>query len=64
MSELKTNYPWVYMTVATYRYHTVRRSNRFWAGLLSDLIIKQVLMRSLKTKGGLTTGCGVTESVC
>ncbi len=32
----------------------IRRSNRLWAGLSSDLIIEQVLMRSLKTSGGLT----------
>ena len=35
-------------------YH-VRRSNRFWAGLSTDLIIEQVLMRSTKTGGkGMT----------
>ncbi len=26
-------------------YHVVRRSDRFWAGLSTDLIIEQVLMR-------------------
>ena len=36
--------------------HVVRRSNRYWAGLSTDLIIEQVLMRSLKTSGGLTRG--------
>ena len=43
-------------------YHTVRRSDRFWAGLWTDLIIEQVLMRSLKNRGGLTRGRGVSES--
>lgn len=39
----------------------VRRSDRFWAGLPPDLIIEQVLMRSLKTNGGLTRGRGMEE---
>jgi len=39
----------------------VRRSDRFWAGLSPDLVIEQVLMRSLKTTGGLTRGRGMTE---
>ena len=34
----------------------VRRSARYWAGLPCDLIIEQVLMRSLKTGGGFTRG--------
>ena len=41
--------------------HVVRRSNRLWAGLSTDLVIEQVLMRSLKTSGGLTRGSGMTE---
>ena len=36
-----------------------RRSDRQWAGLSTDLIIEQVLMRSLKTSGGLTRGRGM-----
>ena len=36
----------------------VRRTNRNWSGLPTDLIIEQVLMRSLKTTGGLTRGTG------
>ena len=42
--------------------HVVRRSNRYWAGLSSDLVIEQVLMRSMKTSGGLTRGRGMTET--
>ena len=41
--------------------HVVRRSNRLWAGLSTDLVIEQVLMRSLKASGGLTRGRGMTE---
>ena len=41
--------------------HVVRRSNPLWAGLSTDLVIEQVLMRSLKTSGGLTRERGMTE---
>ena len=43
------------------RYQVVRRSERFWTGLSTDLAIEQVLTRSLKTTGGLTRGRGMTE---
>ena len=39
----------------------VRRSDRYWAGLPCDLIIEQVLLRSLKTTGGLTRGPGMSD---
>ena len=42
-------------------YHVIRRSNNVWAGLGSDLVIEQTLMRSLKSTGGLTHGSGMTE---
>ena len=41
--------------------HVIRRSERYWAGLSTDLIIEQVLMRSIKTNGGLTRGRGLTK---
>ena len=41
--------------------HVVRRSEREWAGLSTDLVIEQELMRSLKTSGGLTRGSGMSE---
>lgn len=43
-------------------YHVVRRSDRLWAGLSTDLVIEQMLMGSLKTVGGLTQGRGMTKS--
>lgn len=63
MLRVKTDYPWVYKSFTDHGLHTVRRSDRFWAGLWTDLIIEQVMMRSLKSRGGLTRGRGVTESV-
>ena len=42
-------------------YHVVRRSDRYWGGLFTDLVIEQVLMRSVKSQGGLTRGRGINE---
>ena len=42
-------------------FHIIRRSNHFWAGLSSDLVIEQTLMKSLKGSGGLTHGGGMSE---
>ena len=39
----------------------IRQSNRFWAGLSLDLAIEQILMKSVKTTGGLTRGRGLSE---
>ena len=60
MTDLRTDHPDVYRDFAS-GLHVARRSNRFWAGLSIDLVIEQVLMRSLKTCGGLTRGRGLTE---
>ncbi|KYN19380.1 Cytochrome P450 4C1 [Trachymyrmex cornetzi] len=43
-------------------YFTIRRTNKFWTGIWSDMMIEQTLMRS-KTTGGLIRGRGVTDSV-
>ncbi len=42
--------------------HVVRRSDRFWTGLSPNLVIEQVLMRSMNTSGSLTRGRGMTET--
>ena len=44
-------------------FHVICRSNQYWAGLSSDLVIEQTLMRSLKSSGGLTHGSGITEEM-
>jgi len=43
-------------------YHVVRRSDHYWAGLSSNLVIEQTLMRTMKTTGGLPRGRGIAES--
>ena len=42
--------------------HVIRRSDRCWAGLSPDLVIEQVLMRSLKPTGSLMRVRGMTET--
>ena len=42
--------------------HVIRRSDRYWAGHSTDLLIEQALMRSVKTTGGLTRGRGMSEN--
>ena len=61
MLQLQAQHPDVYAFFST-GYHVIRRSDRYWAGLSSDLAIEQVLMRSMKATGGLTRGRGMTES--
>ena len=41
--------------------HVICSSDHFWAGLSPNLVIEQVLNRSLKTSGGLTRGRGMSE---
>ena len=42
-------------------FHSIRQSDRFWAGLSTDLVIEQALMHSIKSYGGLTRGRVMTE---
>ena len=60
MCQLEQTHPDVY-THFMNGFHVVRRSDRYWAGLSTDVVIEQVLMRSVKTSGGLTRGRGMTE---
>ena len=60
MTDLRTDHLDVYRDFLS-GLHVARRSDRFWAGLSIDLVIEQVLMRSLKISGGLTRGRGLTE---
>ena len=43
-------------------YFTVRRTNRFWAGIWTDMTIAQVVMKNLKGRHGVTRGRGITDS--
>ncbi|KAG1687728.1 hypothetical protein GQR58_008303 [Nymphon striatum] len=60
MTKLPETFPEVHRHFSQ-GFHVVRRSDRLWAGLSADVVIEQVLMRSMKTSGGLTRGRGMTE---
>ena len=63
MVNLEHAHPWLYQRFAVEGLFVVRRSERFWAGLWPELSIEQIMMRALKSRGGLTRGSGFTESV-
>ena len=52
MDELPIDFPWLYNMFQP-GYYTIRRSDRFWAGLSTDLTIEQSLMRTVKSPEGL-----------
>ena len=63
MRDLPSTHPWLHTQFTANGYHTVRRTSKYWAGLSTDLLIEQTLMKSLKSPSGLTHGRGLTESV-
>lgn len=44
-------------------YLAIRRPEKFWSGVWTDMIIKKALMRSTKTQGGLKHWRGMGENV-
>ena len=62
MQDLPNTHPYLYAQFNEGK-HAIRRSNRFWAGLSTDLVIEQTMMRSVKGRGGLTRGRGMHETV-
>ena len=56
--EKENNRVWQHFTEG---HHAVWRSEKQWAGLSTDLVIEQTLMRSVKSSGGLTRGRGMSE---
>jgi hypothetical protein len=60
MQNLETKDPAVFRKFQD-GFHVIRRSDKFWAGLGSDLVIEQTLMKSLKSTGGLTRGSGMSD---
>jgi len=63
MCSLPDDHPWLYDAFITHGFNSVRRSDRYWAGLSPDLVIEQTLMKTIKGRSGLTRGRGLTESV-
>lgn len=62
MLNLPNTHPWLHQKLSVEGHHVIRRTDKFWAGLWTDLVIEQVLMRSLKSRGGLTRGRGMSSS--
>ena len=62
MSNLEEKHPDVYRKFLD-GFHVVRRSNQCCAGLSSDVVIEQMLIRSLKGTDGLTRGSGLTKDM-
>ena len=62
MDELPIDFPWLY-NLFQQGYYTTRRSDWFWAGLWTGLAIEQPLMRTAKSRGQLTRGRGMVESL-
>ena len=62
MEKLPETHPWLHDQFLNDS-HTVNRTARNWSGLWTDLTIEQTLMRSLKSRGGLTSGRGLSEPV-
>ncbi|KAK3108216.1 hypothetical protein FSP39_003394 [Pinctada imbricata] len=60
MLKMRTSHPDIYASFLSGQ-HVVRRTDRYWAGIWTDLTIEQVLMKSLKSSGGLTRGRGMSE---
>jgi len=58
MVELETKFLDIYAKFVA-GLHVIRRSDHNWAWLSTDLIIEQVLMKSVKSTGGLTRGTGM-----
>ena len=54
MIELPKSHPELYDLFARQGLHSVRRSDRYWEAISTDLAIEQVLMKALKLRGGLT----------
>ena len=51
----------LYQQFSNKGFHCVSQTDKFWAGLWTDLVIEQ-MMRSLKSLGGLTRGQGIDEN--
>ncbi len=62
MSKRPSTHPWLHQTFVE-EYHTMRRTEREWAGLWTDIVIEQVQIMSLKSGGGLTRGRGMPKNV-
>ena len=52
MDDLPSTHPWLYAMFTEKKLHTIRRLDKFWVGLSTDLVIEQTMMRAIKERGG------------
>ena len=50
MKDLPKQSLWLYIKFVEEGCHSIRRSNRYWAGIWTDPVIEQVLMQVLKSR--------------
>ena len=62
MQKLPQTHSWLYHQFVK-KQHTVKRTAKIFTGLWADLVIEQTLMRSIKSRGGLPEGRGMTDNV-
>jgi hypothetical protein len=62
MNELPETHPWLHQQFVEGK-HAVTRTGNNWTAVPTDQSIEQSLMRSAKSRGGLTRGRGFNESV-
>lgn len=60
--ELKMD-PVEYQKFTTEGLFTIRRTDKCWSGIWSDMTIEQTLMRMMHSSGDLTRGRGISDSV-
>jgi len=60
MRRLPETHPWLYRMYTEKKMHAVQRTGHALNGLWTDLTIEQVLMASMKSRGDLTHGRGLT----
>ena len=63
MLYLLSNYPNICKSFNENGYHTIERSKRYYPRLWSYLVIEPVMMKSIKSRGGLTGDRKMSESV-
>ena len=61
--DLPKQFPWLYIKVVEEGCHSIRPGSRYWAGVWTDPVTEQVIMRALKSRGGVTRGGGMSENV-
>jgi len=61
MEKLPQTHPYVYSRFCDGLF-VIRRTDKYWSGIFTDLCIEQVLMGSIKSVGGLSRGRGFDES--